>query len=71
MPILQCYVSDDNLRFLREEAERRSTNPEWLAEAAIENAICEARRSQPTRGSETPPYARDSYLNPERGSGVG
>lgn len=46
MPVLRCFVSDDDLRFLREEANRRGSDPERLAEAAIENAVLEARRER-------------------------
>ncbi|MCW5692553.1 MAG: hypothetical protein KIT48_09320 [Pseudolabrys sp.] len=42
MPILKCYISDDNLRHLRIMASERGREAEDLAEAAIENAILEA-----------------------------
>lgn len=45
MPMLQCYVSEDDLRTLQIESDRSGRKVEELAEAAISNAVCEARRS--------------------------
>lgn len=42
MPMLNIYVADDMLHFLREQAEQRGRKVEDLAEAAVENSAYEA-----------------------------
>jgi hypothetical protein len=59
MPVLRCYVSDDTLRILERECQRRGREetPEHLAENAIADAAIRA----------VPPPVRENFnVNPRR-----
>lgn len=49
MPILRCYVSDDDLQELRAESERSGRKVEELAEAVIMDAIIKNHHRCPPR----------------------
>lgn len=56
MPMLNCYVTEDDMRELLMESQRSGRKVEELAEAAISNAICEARRVERRHMKPPPEY---------------
>jgi hypothetical protein len=53
MPILQCYVDAETLKWLEQASSECGRKIENLAEAAIENAAIEYKVSRPRSPHET------------------
>jgi len=49
MPIIQCYLNDEEFANLKKISQEKQETPEFLAEAAISDAICEYFRDRSNR----------------------